>query len=838
MKPSGSFPANPDRFVVVDVGSTTTKAVLFENKGAWSFHRAESPTTVEKPYEDVTVGLKRALAALEAASGERLLDGDTPVVPLLATSSAGGGLAIVVAGLVREITAESADRAALGAGAILLDTIAMNDGRTPYRKVEDLKTMRPDMILLAGGFDADNLTGPAFLAELMVEAGLRPKLNPDAKLPLVYAGNVNATEHVHSVLGDGFLFRAVPNIRPNEETENYEPCRTAIHELFMDHVMSQAPGYARLTQIVAAPVTPTPAAFARTLGLLSEKLDTRVLAVDIGGATTDVFTADHGEVFRTVSANIGLSYSILNVCELAGPEAILALLEDPLGPTELWNRIAAKHTHPTSLPATDLDMRIEWATAAVAIREAVRDHFAVLKGRQPKVYTDIDINDLLRERRAGPKVRPPVAIPDFGLIVGSGGILSHSPRAAAARMLVDALSPRPDAELAVDNEFIFPHLGVLAESNPELARTLLAKLGLIKLGRAGAVPRGYPTGYVPPQRPMPEAEPPRKGQATLRRELVIPGTVFVKPGQGVKTDTPVARSTRLFLRPFFLHVAQALEIPPETLPEHMHMHIGDEVRLQDVLASRPRRVGGHKQFHSPIEGRIEKLLPGGVVMVRERPEDAREYTAVEVAHALGVDRDEALRYVKVKKGDEIERGQWVAEVVRPDKIKFVASPVRGKVNRIDKDNGMVVIEPLLEELEVKAWLPGTVDLVSDCGATVTGDCTTIMGVWGRGNESSGLLDFKRVEPGFIHVVGYADAAVIARVEKEKAAGLVCAGMDIVDVLDPDPGFTLVMTEGFGRREFPAETRAALEAHAGKLALIDGRTQLRVGVRRPVVLLPD
>jgi hypothetical protein len=62
-------------------------------------------------------------------------------------------------------------------------------------------------------------------------------------------------------------------------------------------------------------------------------------------------------------------------------------------------------------------------------------------------------------------------------------------------------------------------------------------------------------------------------------------------------------------------------------------------------------------------------------------------------------------------------------------------------------------------------------------------------------------------------------------------------MDIADVLDPEPGFTLVVTEGFGARRFAPETLSLLKARSGRLALIDGTTRLRVGVRRPVVTLP-
>ena len=186
-----------DKFVVTDVGSTTTKAILFRREaGEWRCYCQEVPTTVEKPDEDVTIGAARALQAVQDASGEPVFRDGRPVIPYFATSSAGGGLAMVVTGLVKDITAETADRVALGAGAIVLDVVAMNDGRTPYRKIEDLKTLRPDMVLLAGGFDSDAIGGPVFLAELLIEAGLRPKLNPESPLPVIYAGNVHSREYV------------------------------------------------------------------------------------------------------------------------------------------------------------------------------------------------------------------------------------------------------------------------------------------------------------------------------------------------------------------------------------------------------------------------------------------------------------------------------------------------------------------------------------------------------------------------------------------------------------------------------------------------------------------
>ena len=692
-------------------------------------------------------------------------------------------------------------------------------------------------MLVAGGFDGDAVSAPVFLAELLVEAGLHPKLNPAARMPVVYAGNVHAANHVRDTLGDRFMFRAVANVRPELDCENLEPARHAIHELFMEHVMSQAPGYEKLKQWVAAPIVPTPAAFGSILKLLSTATGRRIMAVDIGGATTDVFTARTGDVFRTVSANLGLSYSILNVAELAGIAPIRELYHPHLTDGAMWNLVGNKHVNPTRLARTPDEMLSEWASAAVAIREAVRQHLKLRDGAKREAGPlRLDLDELLKGPRIKPRPATPFTDTECDLLIGSGGILSHSPRPAAAAVLLDALSPADNVELAVDSEFMFPHLGALSQVNSKLAVELVQQLGIVKLDRAN---RRMPAGYVPPAREADAADTGpaiTQGEIRLRRELAIPGQVFVSTGQTVTTDTLVARSVRQFLRPFFLHVAAELGVPATDVEKCLVKHVGDEVNIGDVVARAPRHVT-HKTFRSPVAGRVEKLLPGGVLFLRERPEEAREYTAVEVAKQLGVEPDKLGPYLRVKPGDEVDRGLWLASILNGD-FKFVASPVRGKVNRIDKHFGIVLIEPLLEELQIKAWLPGVVQDVTERGCTVVGSGTMIAGVWGSGGETAGPLTFSSVEAGKVVVRDFADAASIAQAKERGAAGLICAGVNLQEVIEPYPPFTIVVLEGFGEQRLPDDSRTILAEHESRLTLLDGTTQLRVGVRRPQIILPD
>jgi uncharacterized protein (TIGR01319 family) len=916
-----AFPASVDRFCITDVGSTTTKATLFVKEDAgWTFVRKEAPTTVEKPDEDVTIGVLNAIRGLEGDTGRKLIENDAPAVPFLCTSSAGGGLAMVVAGLVRHLTAESADRAALGAGAIVLDVMAMNDGRTPYRKIEDLKRHRPDMVLLAGGFDGDNISGPVYLAELIVESGLRPKLDPEAELDIVYAGNVNAREYAGKVFGSAYQFHPVPNIRPAGNRENPEPARKQIHELFMNHVMSQAPGYQKIKPWVASPIRPTPAAVANLLELVSRHTGQSIMVIDAGGATTDVFSAVGGKVFRTVSANLGLSYSIRNVAEVGGVGAIGDFAGVGLDRTEIWNRIGNKQLNPTEVPGNPDDMRIEWAAATVAIREAVRNHLEVMRAEEegpPDPRPEVDA--LIRgPRRPWEKDLVPggllqLSLRDYDLVIGSGGILSHSPRSAAVMMLVDALQPEGVVEMAVDSAFIFPHLGVLAEVDEELARELFFTLGLVYLGtlyapsgtghetrpvtvrgeteagqpidiqvlpgevraiplgrdrtlsvavagkdpvplKGGACglvvdnrPRPVSSGahdLLPQEYPLPVQDIRVRGEARIsrgairmRRELAIPGEVFVKVGETVRTDTLVARSSRQFLRPFFIDVAGPLGIPPEDTEKYLVKTVGERIDYGDVIARRPKKLVSFDVVRSNVRAVIERILPNGAVVARELPEMAREYVTVKAAQEIDKPGWQVRRFLRVEKGQEVERGQWLAAELSPHGIKYSASPVRGRVNRIDYGYGLVVVEPLLEELDVLAWLPGRVESLTPRGCEIAGEGTGITGVWGFGGEVSGPLVLGDGGRGDIVVRDFTDASSLTDLEGKGVAGLITGGLNLEDMIGAEPGFTVVMTDAYGLREMSREIHGVLETHQGRLALLDGTTQLRVGVKRPILILP-
>jgi hypothetical protein len=256
-----------------------------------------------------------------------------------------------------------------------------------------------------------------------------------------------------------------------------------------------------------------------------------------------------------------------------------------------------------------------------------------------------------------------------------------------------------------------------------------------------------------------------------------------------------------------------------------------------LIAKRPRKGLSFKTVRSNVRARIEKILPNGTLVARELPELAREYTTVKVAEDLGRPAWQMKPYLKVERGQQVERGQWLAADLGPRGNKYSASPVRGKVYRIDHGFGMVVIEPLLEELEVRAWLPGRVAEVSDKGCVVAGRGTVVRGIWGLGGETSGSITLGEPGPGKVVVRHFADAALLEQLEDNEAVGLVTGGLDLKDMLGSEPPFTIVVIEGFGKQQIGPGAFSLFEAYEGKLALLDGTTQLRVGVKRPRVILP-
>ncbi|HKW86868.1 MAG TPA: glutamate mutase L, partial [Nitrospiraceae bacterium] len=317
------------------------------------------------------------------------------------------------------------------------------------------------------------------MAEYIAAAEPRPRLGMSYQLPLIYAGNKDARDRIKEILGEKASLVITDNIRPVLERENLGPARTKIHDLFLEHVMAQAPGYKKLIEWTGAPIMPTPAAVGLIMETIAKKENLNLIGVDIGGATTDVFSV-FGRVFnRTVSANLGLSYSISNVLAEAGLANIMRWVPFTIEEQTLRNRIKNKMIRPTTIPQTLDELQIEQAIAREALRLALIHHKSLATGLKG-VQQERSISDIFEQRASGQTL---IDMLKLDLIVGSGGILSHAPRRVQSMlMMVDAYEPLGFTRLSVDSIFMMPHLGVLSTVNEQAATDVFVRDCMIYLG--------------------------------------------------------------------------------------------------------------------------------------------------------------------------------------------------------------------------------------------------------------------------------------------------------------------------------------------------------------------
>lgn len=430
------------QILTIEVGSTITKANGFQHRPGGAFeHVAQgfAPTSVAAG--DVGLGVEEAIADLEATSGLQLGDPEIHV-----NSSAAGGLRMTVHGLTLGMTARAAREAALGAGAIVKLVTA---GLLADSDLEEIRSIRPNIVLLAGGVDFGE-RGPILrnaegLASLELEA------------PVLYAGNTAIRQPVRKILEAGGVETLVAdNVFPEVDVLNIEPVRRLIHEAFNRHII-HAPGMAALQELTQRSVLPTPGAVLRGAELFAEAVGD-CLIVDVGGATSDVHTVTDGSLEwtskmtepeprakRTVEGDLGVYINARNIVELAG---------DPVWESRLPDLQA--------LPTTDQQLELTRWLCAQAVETAIRRHAGVITD----LYTATGRRQIVKGKD----------LTSVRWLVGTGGALTRVPGGAAILRAVPHgpgkyLLPPPDVHVLIDRDYRFSALGTLAQAYPDEVRS-------------------------------------------------------------------------------------------------------------------------------------------------------------------------------------------------------------------------------------------------------------------------------------------------------------------------------------------------------------------------------
>ena len=444
--------------LVAEIGSTTTLVNAFAgiNTDEPRFiGQGQAPTSVLEG--DVRIGLEGAVEDLKNRLGlDKIEYGE-----MLATSSAAGGLRMCVHGLVYDMTVKAAQAAALGAGAIVTMATA---GKMSEYDIEDLAASRPNLILLAGGTDYGERETALYNAARIAETRL--------KAPVIYAGNVQNQRAVMDIFKKaGVSCTVTENVYPKLDKLNIEPARKIIHKVFEEHII-KAPGMEHIRDMVTGSIMPTPGAVMEAVQLIYNEIGD-VVAVDIGGATTDVHSVTGGseeigilmtspEPFakRTVEGDLGLYVNAKNLIERIGESALQ---------NELGIDMEAVMANYLPIPKTEGQFKLTERLCREAGLVALERHAGALR----YIYT--------------PSGRKTVAegkdLTAVKTIIGTGGALTRLPhREQLLRALADCnatgmmLYPKPSKiRLLFDDDYIMASLGVMSKHYPEAALKLMKR---------------------------------------------------------------------------------------------------------------------------------------------------------------------------------------------------------------------------------------------------------------------------------------------------------------------------------------------------------------------------
>jgi len=320
----------------------------------------------------------------------------------------------------------------------------------------------------------------------------------------------------------------VDNIRPVLEVENTEPARRAVHELFMEHVMSHAPGYTKLMKWTEVDIMPTPAGEGMAIQIIADTFKENVLGVGLGGATTNVYSIVDGKFVRSVSANLGMSYSVTNVMKEAGIENIMRWIPFNLDSEDVSSRLMNKMIRPTTIPQTLEDLIVEHSVAREALRLGLVHHRTIatrLKG----VQIERTISDMFEQAMADTYVEMMV----IDILAGTGGLLSHAPRRIQSMLiLTDAWQPEGVTKMFQDSVFMMPHLGVLSTVHRDVAWSIFDKDCLVRLGTCIA-----PVGTAELGEPVMKVEMTIPGGESLSEELSLGEVKLIHLADGQEAET-------------------------------------------------------------------------------------------------------------------------------------------------------------------------------------------------------------------------------------------------------------------------------------------------------------
>lgn len=453
-------------YLLIDFGSTYTKLTAVDVEKEEIAATSKAITTIETNIMD---GFNEAMKGIEEVLGSQV-----EYIKKLACSSAAGGLKMVAIGLVPDLTAEAAKRAALGAGARVINTYSFNLSSDEIKEMEESNL---DIILLAGGTDGGNSETIIFNAKKIADSKIRK--------PVIVAGNKSAKDEIRKIFDEANVeYYTTENVMPKLNSLNVDPAREAIRQVFMNTIV-HAKGLDDAQDFISGIMMPTPQAVLKAAEALSTGSDKEegigdLVIVDIGGATTDIHSICDGEptkagiIFRgleepfskrTVEGDLGMRYSAVSLFEASSTREIKAHLKNKEQDVE--REVKRRSENIKMVPKTNDEIDFDEAMAKIATNLSMTRHAGVVEA----VYSPMGVmysqtgKDLL----------------EVGYMIGTGGVLVHSKNpdeilkaGTFSELEVSSLKPQKPKFL-LDKTYILSAMGLLCEEDRDLAVRIMKK---------------------------------------------------------------------------------------------------------------------------------------------------------------------------------------------------------------------------------------------------------------------------------------------------------------------------------------------------------------------------
>lgn len=453
-----------ESILALDIGSVHTRAFLFDVvDGQYRFISAGiASSTAGAPFFDISEGVYQAVQKLQNSTGRSLFDQEghlilpgrpdgTGVDQLVITFTAGPALRVVTAGLLEDVSLESANHLAATVTSTVLENIGLNDRRKPELQIDAILAARPEVVILAGGTERGATRSVLKLVEMIL---LALQVIPPAERPeVIYAGNQTLVKYVKEGLERICPVHPAPNLRPGIDSEDLIPAQNVLAEVTYAVRGKQLNGLKQLGTLASTPPLPGSHGFGRMVRFLSTVYDPArgVLGVDLGGSYTTLAAAQAGQLSLMVHP-MGIGAGITRLLDLVSIEEILQWVPYRLSAQAVKEMLWQKSLYPSSVPMTGEALAVEQAVARLLLRQAM----AKLPANQPASYEPI---------------------------LASGHMLTQNSSPGQSLLtILDGIQPVGITTVVLDSQGMLPALGAIAGNNAVLPVQVFESNALLHLG--------------------------------------------------------------------------------------------------------------------------------------------------------------------------------------------------------------------------------------------------------------------------------------------------------------------------------------------------------------------